>query len=159
MLCIWLLCFNSASGGVPCSVQRDHQPPLSGSFWHDPLGLWGTQTRAGKESTGFCSDTCGTADQHTSWTVHSVRLPRPNFFVLPPLFNWYIFIFSLFESLWCEILLYWIFKRICKEFETIQEKAIKNPKTTEDMTEMIAYIGHAKTKGIEDLSCKIMVSS
>ncbi|XP_017568229.2 dynein heavy chain 12, axonemal isoform X1 [Pygocentrus nattereri] len=46
--------------------------------------------------------------------------------------------------------------QICKEFETIQDKALKIPETTKDMTEMIAYIGHAKTKGIEELNSKIM---
>lgn len=97
-LWIWLCCFISASGGVPYSVQRDLQPSRSGLFWHDLLGLWGTQTRAGKESTDFCSNPCGTTDQHTSWTMPSVRLPRLNFFVFPPQFNWSIFIFSLLEG-------------------------------------------------------------
>ncbi|XP_034168074.2 LOW QUALITY PROTEIN: dynein axonemal heavy chain 12 [Pangasianodon hypophthalmus] len=46
--------------------------------------------------------------------------------------------------------------QICKEFETIRDKVTKDPETTEDMTEMIAYIDHAKTKGIEELSSKIM---
>uniref|UniRef100_A0A8C8JPV4 Dynein axonemal heavy chain 12 n=1 Tax=Oncorhynchus tshawytscha TaxID=74940 RepID=A0A8C8JPV4_ONCTS len=47
--------------------------------------------------------------------------------------------------------------QICQEFENIKEKALKVPETTEDMTDMIAYIGHAKTKGIEELNAKIMV--
>ncbi|XP_062316503.1 dynein axonemal heavy chain 12 [Osmerus eperlanus] len=46
--------------------------------------------------------------------------------------------------------------QICQEFETIKEKALKVPETTEDMTEMIAYISHIKTKGIEELNAKIM---
>nr|XP_046220993.1 dynein axonemal heavy chain 12 [Oncorhynchus gorbuscha] len=46
--------------------------------------------------------------------------------------------------------------QICQEFENIKEKALKVPETTEDMTDMIAYIGHAKTKGIEELNSKIM---
>ncbi|KAI5095774.1 dynein heavy chain 12, axonemal isoform X1 [Silurus meridionalis] len=46
--------------------------------------------------------------------------------------------------------------QICKEFETIRDNAIKKPNTTEDMTELIAYIGHAKSKGIEELDSKIM---
>ncbi|XP_055788183.1 dynein axonemal heavy chain 12 isoform X2 [Salvelinus fontinalis] len=46
--------------------------------------------------------------------------------------------------------------QICQEFENIKEKALKVPETTEDMTDMIAYIGHAKTKGIEELNAKIM---
>ncbi|XP_072525468.1 dynein axonemal heavy chain 12 isoform X2 [Salminus brasiliensis] len=45
---------------------------------------------------------------------------------------------------------------ICKEFETIHNKAIKNPEATEDMIEMFAYIDHVKTKGIEELNSKIM---
>ena len=47
--------------------------------------------------------------------------------------------------------------RICNEFRTIQETALKIPETTEDITEMLAYIGHVKTKGIEELNAKIMV--
>lgn len=50
------------------------------------------------------------------------------------------------------------FLRICKEFETIRDKAIKKPETTKDMTELIDYIDYAKTKGIEELNIKIMVS-
>ncbi|XP_062872057.1 dynein axonemal heavy chain 12 [Trichomycterus rosablanca] len=46
--------------------------------------------------------------------------------------------------------------QICKEFETMKDKALKIPDATEDMTEMIAYIGHAKTKGIEELNSKII---
>ncbi|TSM04870.1 Dynein heavy chain 7, axonemal [Bagarius yarrelli] len=46
--------------------------------------------------------------------------------------------------------------QICKEFETIQDKATRTPETTKDMTEMIAYIDHAKTKGIAELRIKIM---
>ncbi|KAK1801742.1 hypothetical protein P4O66_022373 [Electrophorus voltai] len=45
--------------------------------------------------------------------------------------------------------------QICKQFETIQDKAIKIPETTEDMVEMISYINHAKTKGLEELSSEI----
>uniref|UniRef100_A0A6Q2WX96 Dynein axonemal heavy chain 12 n=1 Tax=Esox lucius TaxID=8010 RepID=A0A6Q2WX96_ESOLU len=44
---------------------------------------------------------------------------------------------------------------ICQEFETIKEKALKVPETTEEITEMITYIGHIKTKGIEELNTKI----
>lgn len=47
--------------------------------------------------------------------------------------------------------------RICQEFETIRETALKVPETTEDITEMLSYIGHVKTKGIEELNGKIMV--
>uniref|UniRef100_A0A4W4EIL8 Dynein heavy chain linker domain-containing protein n=1 Tax=Electrophorus electricus TaxID=8005 RepID=A0A4W4EIL8_ELEEL len=45
--------------------------------------------------------------------------------------------------------------QICKQFETIQDKAIKIPETTEDMVEMISYINHAKNKGLEELSSEI----
>ncbi|XP_063065421.1 dynein axonemal heavy chain 12 [Engraulis encrasicolus] len=47
-------------------------------------------------------------------------------------------------------------RNICKEFETIRETALKVPETTEDITEMITYIEHVKTKGIEELNAKIM---
>ncbi|XP_048874195.1 dynein axonemal heavy chain 12 isoform X2 [Brienomyrus brachyistius] len=46
-------------------------------------------------------------------------------------------------------------QQICKEFETIKEKALKVPETTEDMIELIAYIEHTKTKGIGELNSKI----
>lgn len=50
-----------------------------------------------------------------------------------------------------------LYPSICKEFETIRETALKVPETTEDITEMISYIEHVKTKGIEELNAKIMV--
>ncbi|XP_027026371.2 dynein axonemal heavy chain 12 [Tachysurus fulvidraco] len=46
--------------------------------------------------------------------------------------------------------------QICKEFETIRDKALKKPETTKDMTELVDYIDHVKTKGIEELNMKIM---
>lgn len=51
-----------------------------------------------------------------------------------------------------------LFFRICKEFEAIRDRALKVPETTEDMMEMITYINQMKTKGIEELNNKIMVS-
>ncbi|XP_056131285.1 dynein axonemal heavy chain 12 [Lampris incognitus] len=45
---------------------------------------------------------------------------------------------------------------ICREFETIQERALKVPENTEDMTEMIAYITYTKTEGIAVLHEKIV---
>lgn len=51
------------------------------------------------------------------------------------------------------------FFRICKEFEAIQDRALKVPETTEDMIEMITYINHVKTKEIEELNNKIMVGT
>ncbi|XP_030623788.1 dynein heavy chain 12, axonemal [Chanos chanos] len=47
-------------------------------------------------------------------------------------------------------------KQICQEFETIQDNALMVSNTTEDMTNMTAFIEHAKTKGIEELNSKIM---
>ncbi|XP_077070519.1 dynein axonemal heavy chain 12 [Siphateles boraxobius] len=46
--------------------------------------------------------------------------------------------------------------QICKEFEAIQDRALKVPETTEDMIEMITYINEVKTKEIEELNNKIM---
>ncbi|XP_051515044.1 dynein axonemal heavy chain 12-like [Myxocyprinus asiaticus] len=46
--------------------------------------------------------------------------------------------------------------QICQEFETIRDRALKVPVTTEDMMEMTAYIEHVKTKGTEELDNKIM---
>uniref|UniRef100_A0A663M9S7 Dynein axonemal heavy chain 12 n=1 Tax=Athene cunicularia TaxID=194338 RepID=A0A663M9S7_ATHCN len=46
-------------------------------------------------------------------------------------------------------------KKICREFEAIKERALKVPKTTEEMVETIAYIKKVKTKGIQDLLLRI----
>ncbi|XP_037760095.1 dynein axonemal heavy chain 12 isoform X2 [Chelonia mydas] len=46
-------------------------------------------------------------------------------------------------------------EKICKEFETIKERALKVPETTEEMMEMIAYVEKAKTTGIQALLIKI----
>ncbi|XP_015203470.2 dynein axonemal heavy chain 12 isoform X1 [Lepisosteus oculatus] len=45
---------------------------------------------------------------------------------------------------------------ICREFETIKETALRIPETTEEMIEMIAYVEHTKTKGIQELSSRIL---
>ncbi|XP_060913896.1 dynein axonemal heavy chain 12 [Labrus mixtus] len=45
--------------------------------------------------------------------------------------------------------------QICSEFETIREKAVKIPETTEEMTELIGYIHLIKTNGIAQLNEKI----
>ncbi|XP_027740579.1 dynein heavy chain 12, axonemal isoform X2 [Empidonax traillii] len=42
-------------------------------------------------------------------------------------------------------------EKICREFETIKERALKVPETTEEMVETIDYIKQAKTKDIPDL--------
>ncbi|TRZ01398.1 hypothetical protein DNTS_018422, partial [Danionella cerebrum] len=47
-------------------------------------------------------------------------------------------------------------QQICKQFETIRDRALKVPETTEDMTEMIAYINQVQTSDIEELRTKIM---
>lgn len=54
---------------------------------------------------------------------------------------------------------FFVFFRICKEFEAIQARALKVPETTEDMIEMITYINQVKTKEIEELNNKIMVGT
>ncbi|KAJ7406929.1 dynein heavy chain 12, axonemal isoform X7 [Willisornis vidua] len=42
-------------------------------------------------------------------------------------------------------------KKICSEFETIKERALKVPETTEEMVEAIDFTKRAKTKDIPDL--------
>ncbi|XP_032996859.1 dynein heavy chain 12, axonemal [Lacerta agilis] len=49
-------------------------------------------------------------------------------------------------------------KMICKEFETIKERALKPPETTEEMMESILYIDKAKTVGIQSLYERIKES-
>ncbi|XP_041655296.1 dynein heavy chain 12, axonemal [Cheilinus undulatus] len=48
--------------------------------------------------------------------------------------------------------------KICSEFETIRETALKIPETTEDMTQLIEYIDFIKTKGITELNGRIKES-
>lgn len=48
--------------------------------------------------------------------------------------------------------------RICSEFETIRENILKIPENTEDMTQVIDYIGLIKTKGLAELNGKIKVN-
>lgn len=49
-------------------------------------------------------------------------------------------------------------QRICSEFETISDNALKIPENTEDMTQIIDYINFTKTKGIAELNEKIKVN-
>lgn len=51
-----------------------------------------------------------------------------------------------------------VFSRICNEFEIIRDTAFKVPESTEEMTEMITYIEHVKTKGIQELNNRIKVN-
>uniref|UniRef100_A0A8C8RTS4 Dynein heavy chain linker domain-containing protein n=1 Tax=Pelusios castaneus TaxID=367368 RepID=A0A8C8RTS4_9SAUR len=46
-------------------------------------------------------------------------------------------------------------EKICKEFETIRERSLKVPETTEEMMETIAYVEKAKTTGIQELLIRI----
>ncbi|XP_030279356.1 dynein heavy chain 12, axonemal [Sparus aurata] len=46
-------------------------------------------------------------------------------------------------------------RQICSEFETIRENILKIPENTEDMTQVIDYIGLIKTKGLAELNGKI----
>uniref|UniRef100_A0A8C3D352 Dynein axonemal heavy chain 12 n=1 Tax=Cairina moschata TaxID=8855 RepID=A0A8C3D352_CAIMO len=46
-------------------------------------------------------------------------------------------------------------EKICREFETIKERALKVPETTEEMMETIAYIKEVKIKGVQDLLLRI----
>ncbi|KAG7228180.1 hypothetical protein INR49_013343 [Caranx melampygus] len=49
-------------------------------------------------------------------------------------------------------------RQICSEFETIREKALKVPESSEEMTQMVEYINFTKTTGIAQLNEKIMES-
>ena len=44
---------------------------------------------------------------------------------------------------------------ICKEFETIQERALKVPESSEEMMEMITYVEKARIEGIKGLKERI----
>ncbi|KAJ6668326.1 hypothetical protein lerEdw1_015703 [Lerista edwardsae] len=48
-------------------------------------------------------------------------------------------------------------EKICNEFETIKERALKVPETTEEMMESIVYIDKAKTVGIHQLYERIKI--
>ncbi|XP_069499778.1 dynein axonemal heavy chain 12 [Ambystoma mexicanum] len=46
-------------------------------------------------------------------------------------------------------------EEICKAFEDFKERALRIPETTEDMIEMIAFVEHAKFKGVVQLNKRI----
>jgi len=47
---------------------------------------------------------------------------------------------------------------ICKEFETIAERALQQVATTEQLIEMIDYIEEARTNGMRKLNERVVVS-
>lgn len=49
-------------------------------------------------------------------------------------------------------------QRICSEFESIREIALKTPENTDDMRQILNYIHSMKTKGIAELNEKIKVN-
>lgn len=57
----------------------------------------------------------------------------------------------------CE--LFSLFWRICSEFETIRETALKTPENTDDIIQLIDFINYTKTTGIEELKEKIQVNA
>lgn len=54
-------------------------------------------------------------------------------------------------------LLFVSLRRICSEFETIRETALKVPENTDEIKQTISFIEMARTKGIEELNGKIRV--
>lgn len=72
----------------------------------------------------------------------------------------HLYVFQNFQNIYIwNVVKTFFFFRICKEFEAIQDRALKVPETTEDMIEMITYINEVKTKELEELNNKIMVST
>lgn len=53
--------------------------------------------------------------------------------------------------------LFFSIERICSEFETIRETALKIPENTDDIIQLIDYINYTKTEGIAELKEKIQV--
>lgn len=51
-----------------------------------------------------------------------------------------------------------LFKRICVDFETIQDTVQKPPENTDDIIQLIDYINYAKTQGIPELKERIQVT-
>lgn len=49
-------------------------------------------------------------------------------------------------------------QRICSEFESIREIALKTPENTDDMRQVLDYVHSMKTKGIVELNKKIKVN-
>jgi len=48
--------------------------------------------------------------------------------------------------------------RICEEFETIAERALREVATTEELIDMIDYIEEARTNGMRKLNQRVIVS-
>ncbi|KAI1892368.1 hypothetical protein AGOR_G00132640 [Albula goreensis] len=46
--------------------------------------------------------------------------------------------------------------QLCKEFETIRDKVLRVPETTEEMTALVAFITHSRTKGMEGLQVQLL---
>lgn len=49
-------------------------------------------------------------------------------------------------------------QRICSEFESIREIALKTPENTDDMRQILDYVHSMKTKGTVELNEKIKVN-
>lgn len=54
---------------------------------------------------------------------------------------------------------FFLFWRICSEFETIRETALKTPESTVDIIQLVDFINYTKTEGIEELKEKIQVGA
>lgn len=48
-------------------------------------------------------------------------------------------------------------QRICAEFESIRETALRVPENTDEIKQTMSFIEQARTKGIEELNRKIKV--
>ena len=47
---------------------------------------------------------------------------------------------------------------ICNDFSIIKERALKEPETSEELMDMIAFVGNARTAGMIKLNEQIKVS-
>ena len=48
--------------------------------------------------------------------------------------------------------------RICEEFKNIQERSLREPETSEDLIDMIAFVEKARTSGMVQLNDRITQS-
>lgn len=47
---------------------------------------------------------------------------------------------------------------ICEEFQTIMDRALKHPETSEELIDMITFVEHARTQGMVQLNERITQS-
>lgn len=182
----WKLCSESTSGWpfLDTNVCVDWHPPISlmNSIWRWTLCLWLAASSSLSIACVFPSLVTkhfrllplflGRAGLNTSAWYHlcksseHVRIPPSSCSssddckVLHTVTCRFGHFSRLFTTLHCSIVTAAavVVCSICKEFETIAERALQQVATTEQLIEMIDYIEEARTNGMRKLNERVVVS-